>query len=59
MKDNMIFLGKKLIHFKEIDSTQLEIFRQIKTNKIENGTVILTDIQTNGMRYTWKKLGNR
>ena len=42
------FLGKKSIFYKEIDSTQSEIWRLIKNNNIQNGTLIMADIQTNG-----------
>lgn len=42
------FLGNNFIHYKKIDSTQLEIWRRIKKNNIKNGTVISADIQTNG-----------
>ena len=40
--------SKNIIYFKEIDSTQSEIWRRIKTNNIENGTVVIADIQTAG-----------
>lgn len=50
------FLGRNLIHNQVIDSTQLEIWRQIEKGKIENGTVILADIQTNGKRNSWEKM---
>lgn len=42
------FLGKEVIYYKEIDSTQLEIWRRIEKNTIQNGTLIMTDIQTKG-----------
>ena len=42
------FLGKNYIFYKEIDSTQSEIWRQIKEGKIENGTLVMADIQTEG-----------
>lgn len=45
----MSFLGKKIIHFEKIDSTQLEIFRRLEKNTIENGTIISADIQINGI----------
>ncbi len=50
------FLGRNIIQYSEIDSTQLEVWRQLKKNTITNGTIILADIQTNGKRYTWKKM---
>lgn len=42
------FIGKNLIFFKEIDSTQNEIWRLIEKNEIKNGTLVIADIQTNG-----------
>lgn len=56
---NTKFLGKNVISYPEIDSTQLEIWRRIEKNMIKNGTIILADIQTNGKRYTWKKMAYR
>ena len=40
------FLGRNVIYYKEIDSTQLEILRKI--NNLTNGAIIMADIQTNG-----------
>lgn len=42
------YLGKNNIFYKKIDSTQTEIWRLIKNNNIQNGTLIMADIQTNG-----------
>lgn len=53
---NTKFLGQNISHYKIIDSTQLEVWRRIKKNSIENGTIILADIQTNGKRNTWKEM---
>jgi len=39
-------LGRKIIYYKQIDSTQLETWRKVKKNEIENGTIIIADIQT-------------
>lgn len=50
------FLGRNVIYYKVIDSTQLEIWRQVEKNKIKNGTIILADRQINGKRNTWKKM---
>lgn len=50
------FLGRNVIYHKEIDSTQLEVWRQVEKGEIENGTIILADIQTNGKRNTWQKM---
>lgn len=55
---NTKFLGKNIIHYKEIDSTQLEIWRRLEKDNIENGTIILADIQTNGKRNPWKKMAH-
>ncbi len=53
------FLGKNIIHFPEIDSTQLEVWRRIKQNTIQNGTMVIADIQTQGKRNTWKYMVHR
>lgn len=42
------YLGKEFIYYKEIDSTQDEIWRRIKNNNIKNGTIIMADLQTKG-----------
>ena len=39
------FIGRKEIFYKEIDSTQKEIWRRIENKKIEDGTIIIADIQ--------------
>lgn len=39
------FIGRKEIFYKEIDSTQKEIWRRIENNQIEDGTIIIADIQ--------------
>lgn len=41
--------SNNIIFFKEIDSTQSEMWRRIETNNIETGTVIMADIQTAGI----------
>lgn len=38
----------KQYFYHKIDSTQLEIWRRIEENKIDNKTVVIADIQTNG-----------
>lgn len=43
------YLGRKFTYFKTIDSTQAEIWRRIKQNNVNNGTLIFADIQTNGI----------
>lgn len=42
------FLGKNVIYYESIDSTQLELLRQIE-KKVQNGTIIISDIQTNSI----------
>lgn len=42
------FLGKNCIYYKEIDSTQNEIWRLIENKIAPSGTVVYADIQTNG-----------
>lgn len=56
---NTKFLGQDEIYYKEIDSTQLEIWRRIENKQIKNGTVIMAEIQTKGKRYTRKGLAYR
>ncbi len=41
------FLGRNIREYEEIDSTQLEVFRRIERHKIENGTIIMANRQTN------------
>ena len=48
-KLNTKWLGKETIHYKEIHSTQKEIWRRIENKNIDNGTLILADIQTDGI----------
>ena len=42
------FLGRNSIFYKRIDSTQDEIWRRLKKGKINNGTLIMADIQERG-----------
>ena len=42
------FLGKNCIYYKEIDSTQSEIWRLIEDKAVPSGTVVYADIQTKG-----------
>ena len=42
------FLGRNLTYYKEIDSTQNEIWRLIENEDIENGQLVMADIQTKG-----------
>ena len=41
------YIGKNLLYYKEIDSTQKEIWRNYEN--IENGTIILAEHQTSGI----------
>lgn len=42
------YLGRNCIYYKEIDSTQSEIWRLIENKTAPSGTVVYADIQTNG-----------
>lgn len=42
-------LARNVIEYKEIDSTQKEVWRRIKKNDIKNGTLIIADMQTDGI----------
>ena len=42
------YLGKINTFYKTIDSTQAEIWRLIDNKNIQNGTLIMADIQTKG-----------
>ncbi len=59
MSLNTKFLGRNIEYYEKIDSTQLEVWRRINKKQIENGTVIISEIQTNGKRYTWKNMAYR
>lgn len=41
------FLGRNIIYYKEIDSTQNQIWRLIE-KRCKNGTIVIADIQTKG-----------
>lgn len=41
------FLGKNILYFKELTSTQ-EIAKQMAQEKLPNGSIVLTDFQTQG-----------
>lgn len=41
-------IGNKIIYYKMIDSTQKEV-RKLAEKKVENGTLVVTDYQTNGI----------
>ena len=42
-------LGENIIRYKKIDSTQKEIWRRIEGKDIENKTIIIADLQTDGI----------
>lgn len=42
-------IARNLVKYREIDSTQKEIWRRIESNNVKNGTIVLADIQTNGI----------
>ena len=42
------FLGRNFKYYKEIDSTQNEIWRFIENGNIENGQLVMAEIQTKG-----------
>lgn len=55
------FLGRNTIYYKEIDSTQSEIWRKVE--ELPNGTLIMADIQTlgkgtHGRRWHTDEVGN-
>ena len=56
---NTKFLGKEMVYYATIDSTQLEVWRRVNKNQIKNGTLVVADIQTNGKRNTWKSMAYR
>lgn len=47
LKNN--FLGNNNFYYETIDSTQKEIWRRIENNTIKNGTLVIADIQTDGI----------
>ena len=49
------FLGQDFYYFENIDSTQAEIYRRIDNKTIKNGTLILSNVQTNGIGTFGKK----
>lgn len=48
-KLNTKILARNIIYYETIDSTQKEIWRRIENDQIENGTLIIADIQTDGI----------
>ena len=50
------FLGRNCIYYKNIDSTQAEIFRNIKEKSIINGKLVLADLQYSGQRNSWQTM---
>ena len=43
------FVGQDFRYFEKIDSTQAEIWRQLENNTIKNGSLVLANLQTNGI----------
>lgn len=43
------YLGMHSTYYKSIDSTQKEVWRRINSKTINNGEIIIADIQTNGV----------
>ena len=56
---NTNFIGKEIIYYHKIDSTQMEIWRRVENNQIKNGTIVIADIQTQGKRNTRKSMAYR
>ncbi len=48
IKPNTQFIGQNIIYFKCIDSTNTAALDWIKNNSCENGSIFITDFQTNG-----------
>ncbi len=48
-------LGKQVIYYEELDSTQLLAKYLVKNKQIKNGTIIITDNQTNGIGTKGRK----
>lgn len=46
---NTELIGRKVIHYQTIDSTQKEVWRRITAGDIENGTIIIADLQTDAI----------
>ena len=43
------FIGRNIFYYETIDSTQKEAWRKIENNNIENGSLIIANIQTSGV----------
>lgn len=48
IKPNTQFIGQNIIYFKCIDSTNTTALEWIKNNSCDNGSIFITDFQTNG-----------
>ncbi len=61
-KLNTKYLGKEILEFKEIDSTQKELWRRIENGNASNGCVVIAERQTDGIgthgRKWYTDLGN-
>ncbi len=42
-------IGQTIFHYEKIDSTQKEIWRRVEKNDIENGTIIMADVQSSAI----------
>lgn len=49
LKNENKIIGKNRIYFEEIDSTQIKAKELAESKEIENGSIIITDNQTNGI----------
>lgn len=49
MKLKTKYLGREIFKFKEIDSTQKEVWRRIESGNIRNGNLVITEKQTSGI----------
>ena len=47
------YLGRNVIFYEKINSTQSEIWKKIENNTIKNGEVIVAKKQTKGIRNAW------
>lgn len=52
-------IGQNAIHYKKIDSTQKEIWRQIENQNAKSGDLITADIQTNGIGTHRQNMAHR
>jgi len=53
------YLGRNVTFYETIDSTQLEVWRRVENKTIKDGELIVSEIQTKGIRNPWKKMAHR